>query len=99
MQVDVAEGVYRQPTSQSSMGSSADLDAREEEREKGVHRLVLVLAHFCAASPADISPKLVTLIGQRLTAQQTVETFNWLSLLGMLQRLYGYYVPESCPRL
>ena len=97
-QVDIAEGVYAPPSSQAS-SSGPDADAREEEREKGVHRLVLVLAHFCAASPADLSPALVTLIGRRLSAQQTVETFNWLSVMGMLQRLYAYYIPEACPQL
>lgn len=69
----------------------------EDVVDEGISRLVLALAHFCARSPADLSKELVRVIGERMRPPQIVEVFNWLSVLGLLQRLYAFYIPESCP--
>jgi hypothetical protein len=59
-------------------------------------QLVLVLARVCAASPVQVGSNLVALVGARLRPAQAVELFTWLSVLGMLQRLYAIYLPEAC---
>jgi hypothetical protein len=53
--------------------------------------VALLLAKACSPSPADVTPSLLSDVGERLPAAAVVELLTWLSILQLMHRLGAFY--------